>query len=210
MTKQSPHRVAASDTPVESPKAKHSSSKSGSQRGSRHNSNTSTPKRPDTMSAKKPSCPKESTMEDQAKSPQACSSQKRGCSPSPTSGSAGCKQKDLHGEDSSAVNTTLPVSSSMFDTLHSPMGSFSDMIELLPPSITSTPLGQAGLRHGCTTSSDSRHSSASLFMSSSFNLTGYPAVGLGSLTPSVPSVTGSHHISSIWPPNLFPSGPSTL
>ena len=59
------------------------------------------------------------------------------------------------------------------------------------------------------TSSDSRHSSASLFASSSFNLPGYPAVGLGSLTPSVPSIAGSHHVSSTWPPNLFPSGPST-
>ena len=31
VTKQSPHRAAASDTPVESPKAKHSSSKSSPQ-----------------------------------------------------------------------------------------------------------------------------------------------------------------------------------
>ena len=60
------------------------------------------------------------------------------------------------------------------------------------------------------TSSDSRHSLALLFASSSFNLPGYPSVGLGSLTPSVPSIAGSHHISSTWPPNLFPSGPSTL
>ena len=59
------------------------------------------------------------------------------------------------------------------------------------------------------TSSDSRHSSALLFTSSSFNLPGYPSVGLGSLTPSVQSITGSHHISSTWPPNLFPSRPST-
>ena len=59
------------------------------------------------------------------------------------------------------------------------------------------------------TSSDSRHSLASLFASSSFNLPGYPSVGLGSLTPLVPSITGSHHVSSTWPPNLFPSGPST-
>ena len=46
-------------------------------------------------------------------------------------------------------------------------------------------------------------------MSSNFNLPSYPAIGLGSLTPSVPSITSSHHISSTWPPNLFPSGPST-
>ena len=59
------------------------------------------------------------------------------------------------------------------------------------------------------TSADSRHSSASLFTSSNFNLPGYPAVGLGSLTPSVTSIAGSHHMSSTWPPNLFPSRPST-
>ena len=108
------------------------------------------------------------------------------------------------------VNTTLPISSSMFDAFCSLTCSFSDMIEPLPPSITSTPLGQAGPRHGCMTSADSRHSSASLFTSSNFNLPGYPAIGLGSLTPSVPSMAGSHHVSSTWPPNLFPSGPSTL
>ena len=46
-------------------------------------------------------------------------------------------------------------------------------------------------------------------MSSSFNLPGYPAIRLGSLTPSVPSIAGSQHISRTWPPNLFPSRPST-
>ena len=59
------------------------------------------------------------------------------------------------------------------------------------------------------TSSDSRHSSASLFSSSSFSLPGYPSLGLGSLTPLVPSITGSQHISSTWPPNLVSSRPST-
>ena len=59
------------------------------------------------------------------------------------------------------------------------------------------------------TSYDSRHSSALLFASLSFNLPSYPAMGLGSLTPSVPSITCSHHISSTWPPNLFPSRLST-
>ena len=164
---------------------------------------------PDSTSAKKPSCPKESTPDNQAKSPQARSSCKHGHSPSLASGSAGRKRRDLHRVDSSTVDTTLPISSSMLDTFHSLTGSFSNMIELLPRSITSTPLGQAGSRHGWTTSSDSRHSLTSLFASSSFNLPSYPAVGLESLTPSVPSITGSHHISSTWPPNLFPSGPST-
>ena len=72
-----------------------------------------------------------------------------------------------------------------------------------------TPLGQAGPRHGRTTSADSRHSTASLFTSPNFNLPGYPAVRLRSLTPSVPSIAGSHHMLSTWPPSLFPSGPST-
>ena len=107
------------------------------------------------------------------------------------------------------VDTTLPISSSILDTFHSPTGSFSDVIELLPPSITSTPLGQAGPRYRWMTSSDSRHSSALLFASLSFNLPSYPAMGLGSLTPLVPSIAGSHHISSTWLPNLFPSRPST-
>ena len=38
---------------------------------------------------------------------------------------------------------------------------------------------------------------------------GLGASKLGSLTPSVPTITGSHHVSSTWPSNLFPSGPST-
>ena len=208
-TKQSPHRAAALDMSAESPKTKHSSSKSGPPWGSRHSSNTSTPKHPDSTSAKKPSCPKESTPDDQAKSPQARSSHKHVHSPSPASGLAGCKQRDLRGVDSSMVDTTLPIGSSIMNTFHSLMGSLSDMIEPLAPFITSTPLGQAGPRHGQTTSSDSRHSLALFFTSLSFNLPGYPSVGLGSLTPSVPSIAGSHYVSSIWPPNLFPSGPST-
>ena len=83
------------------------------------------------------------------------------------------------------------------------------MIELLPPSITLTPLGQAGPRHGHMTSADSRHLSALLFTSSNFNLPGYRVIRLRSLTPSVPSITSSHHVLSTWPPNLFPSRPST-
>ena len=69
-TKQSLHRVVALDTSVESLKAKRSSSKGGPSQGSRCSSNTSTLKHPDSMSTKKPSCPKNSTPDDQAKSPQ--------------------------------------------------------------------------------------------------------------------------------------------
>ena len=97
----------------------------------------------------------------------------------------------------------------MFDAFRSLTGSLSNVIEPLSPSITSTHLGQASPRHERMTSANSRHSSASLFTSPSFNLPSYPAIGLGSLTPSVPSIAGSHHISSTWPPNLFPSGPTT-
>ena len=108
------------------------------------------------------------------------------------------------------IDTTLPIGSSTMDTFHSPTGSLSEVIEPLAPSITSTPLGKAGPREGWMNSSDSRHSSALLFTSSSFNLPSFPSVGLGSLTPSVPSIAGSHHISSTWPPTSFPSRPLTL
>ena len=94
------------------------------------------------------------------------------------------------------------------DTFRSSMGSISEVVKLLAPSITSTPLGKTGPREAQTISSDSRHSSASLFTSSSFNIPGLPSVGFGSLTPLVPSITSSHHISSTWPPDSFPSGPS--
>ena len=209
VTKQSLHRAAALDTSVKSTKAKYSSSKGRPTWGSRRSSNTSTPKHSDSMSTNKPSCPKESTPDNQAKSPQARSSHKCSCSPSPASGSAGCKWRDLHRVDSSMADTTLPISSNTLDTFCSLMGSLSNMIEPLAPAITSTPLGKAGPREGQMTSSDSRHSSASLFASSSCNLPGYPSMGLGSLTPLVPSIASSHHILSTWPPNLFPSGPST-
>ena len=116
VTKQSPHRVAAPDMSVDSPKAKCSSSKGGPPWGSGRSSSTSTLKHPNSMSTKKPSCPKESTLDIQAKSPQAHSSCKHDRSPSPTSGAAGCKQRDLHRVDSSMANITLPISSSTLDT----------------------------------------------------------------------------------------------
>ena len=202
--------MAAPKTSVEPPKAKQTRSNGRPHQGSGHSSNTSTPKHPDSTSAKKPSHPKESTLDDQAKSPQARSSHKCCCSPSPAAGSTGCKQRNLCRVDSSAVDTTLPIGSSILDTFCSPMGSLSNVVQPLTPSITSTPLGQASPRHGQMTSSESRHSSASLFTSSSFNLPGFPSMGLRSLTPLAPGIAGSHHISSTWPPNLFPSRPLTL
>ena len=81
--KQSPHRAAAPDTSMESHKTRHSSSESRPLWGMGRSSNTSTPKHPDTTSAKKPSRPQESTPDHLAKSLQACSSWKHGHLPSP-------------------------------------------------------------------------------------------------------------------------------
>ena len=94
----------------------------------------------------------------------------------------------------------------MFD---SPTGSHSDVTELFPPSITLTPLGIAGPRQWRTTSVESRQSLASIYTSPNFNIPGYPAVGPGNLTPTVPSIAGSHHMSSTWPPGVFTSGSSS-
>ena len=203
VSKQSPPWVAAPYTPTESPKAKRSSGKSGPHRSLGCSSNTSTPKCPDSTSAKKSSNSKGPTSNSQEKSPKARSSHKHGCSPSPATESVGCKWKDVHMEDSSTLNTTCPISSSMFDSLCSPTGCYSDVTEPLPPSITSTPLGLAGLRHWRTTSTENRQSMASLYTSLNFNFPGYPAVGPSNLTPSIPSIAGSHHMLSTWPPGLF-------
>ena len=205
--KQSPCRDAAPNTATESPKTRRSSSKAGAPWGSGHSSKTSTPKHPNSMSTKTPPHPQESTQDCPAKSPPACSSRKHGHSPSPTTESTENKRSVLSVMDSGTVETTLPICSSMF---LSPTGSLSEVVDLLAPPITSTPLGKAGHRERQTISSDSRMSSASLFASSSFNIPGLPSVGLGSLTPSVPSVTGSHHISNTWPLNAVSSGPSAL
>ena len=107
------------------------------------------------------------------------------------------------------LNSTLPVSSSVFDGLRSPTGSHSGVTELLPPSITSTPLGLAGPRQRQTTSDESRQLLASIYTSSNFNIPGYPAVGPSNLTPTVPRIAGSHHMLSTWPPSVFTSGASS-
>ena len=202
--KQSPCRVAAPDMAVESPKTRHSSSKGGAPWGSGHNSKTSTSKCPDSTSAKTPPHPQESSLDCPVKSPQARSSWKCGCSLSPTTESAKNKERGISVMDSRTVDTTIPLGSSMF---LSPTGSLSKVVELLAPSITSTPPGKVGHREGWTVSSNSRMSSTLLFASSSFNIPGLPSMGFGSLTSSVPSITGSHHISSTWPPTHFPLAP---
>ena len=203
VSKQSPPRAAIPDPPMESPKTKCSSSKGSPHCSSGCSSNTSTLKCPDSTSAKKPSSSKEPTSNSQ-KSTKARSSHKHGHSPSPAAKSVGYKWKDVLTEDSRTLNTTLPVSSSVFDSLHSPTGSYSDVTEPLPPSITSTPLCLAGPRHWQTTSAESRYLLVLLYTSPNFNFPGYPAVRPGNLTPSIPSIAGSHHVSSTWPPACSP------
>ena len=126
---------------AESPKTKHSDGKGGHHRSSGCGSNTSTPKFPDSTSAKKPSGSKEQVSKEQDKSPRSHGSHKCDRSPSPPAESDGCKQKEAHTEDTRKLNSTLPISSSGFDGFHSPMGSHSEATELQPPSITLTPLG---------------------------------------------------------------------
>ena len=58
-------------------------------------------------------------------------------------------------------------------------------------------------------SDESRHSLASIYTSPGFNLLGYPAAGPGNLTPTVPSLAGSHHVLSTWSTGVFTSGPSS-
>ena len=207
--KQSPSRATTPNPAVESPKAKRSGSKGGHHHSSGCSSNTSTLKHPDSTSAKKPSSSKEPTPNDQEKSPRSCSSHKHGCSPSPSAKSVRCKQKGVHTEDTHALNSTLPISSSAFDGFCSPMGSHSDVTELQPPSITSTSLGLGAPRQRQTMSDESRHLLALIYTSPGFNLPGYPAAGPGNLTPSVPSLAGSHHVSSTWRAGAFTSGPSS-
>ena len=146
VTKQSPQRAVTPNPSVESPKTKHSGGKGGPHRSLGCSSNTSTPKCPDSTSAKKPSSSKEPTSNDQEKSPRARSSCKCGHSPSPSTKSVRCKQNEVHTEGTHTLNSTLPISSSAFDGLRSPTGSHSNVTELLPPSITLTPLGLGGPR----------------------------------------------------------------
>ena len=169
----------------------------------------STPKCPKFTSTKKPSSSKGLILSGQERSPKVRGSCKCGCSPSPSTKSVGHKWKDVCMEGSHTLNSTLPVSSSAFDGLHSPMGFHSDGTEPLPPSITSTPLGLGGPSQWQTMSDESRHLMASIYTSLNFNLPGYPAVGPSNLTPTVPSLAESHHMSSTWPTGMFASGPSS-
>ena len=50
---------------------------------------------------------------------------------------------------------------------------------------------------------------ASLYTSPGFNLPGQPVAGLGNLTPSIPSLAGSHQVSSTWPTGILTPGLSS-
>ena len=58
-------------------------------------------------------------------------------------------------------------------------------------------------------SKENRHSLALLYTSPGFNLPGHLVAGPSNLMPSVPSLAGSHHMSSTWPAGVFTSGPSS-
>ena len=94
-TKQSPTRTATPNPSVESPRTIRSSGKGSPHRGLGYSSNISTPKCPDSTSAKKPSSSKEPTSNGQEKSPKAHSSRKCGRSPSPSAEPVRCKWKDV-------------------------------------------------------------------------------------------------------------------
>ena len=146
--KWSPPWAVMPNTAVKSPKPKRSGGKGGHHCSMEHSSNTSTPKHPDSTSAKKPSSSKEPVSEEQDKSPRSHSSHKRGCSPSLSAESDRHKQKEAHTKDTHELNSTLTINSSKFDGFHSPMGSHSKATELHPPSITSVPLGLVPLDNG--------------------------------------------------------------
>ena len=207
VTNQSPPWAVTPSIALESPKPKFSGSKGRHHCSSGHCSNTSIPKHPDSTSAKKPSSSKEPVLKEQDKSPRSHSSCKHGRSPSPSAKSDGRKQKEAHTKDTHELNSTLPISSSEFDGFCRPTGSHSEATELLPPSITLTPLGLCTPRQWQSTSKESRHSLALLYTSPGFNLPGQPAAGSSNLTPSNPSLTGSHLMSSTWPTGIFTSGP---
>ena len=194
---------------VECPKTKCSGGKGRHHCSSGCSSNTLTPKYPDSTSAKKPSSSKKPALKGQDKSPKSHSSRKHGHSPSLSAKSDGHKWKETSTEDTCKLNSTLPISSSRFDGFRSSTGSHSEAAELQPPSITSTPLGLGAPRQWQSTSKESRHSLASLYTSPGFNLPGHLVAGPGNLTPNVPSLAGSHHVSSTWPAGVFTSGPSS-
>ena len=135
-----PSQATTPTATAKSLKTKCSSGKGGHHCSSGHRLNTSTLKCPDSTLARKPSSSKEQVSKEQDKFPKSHASHKCGRSPTPPGESDGCKQKEAYTEDTCKLNSTLPISSSGFDGFRSPMGSHSEVTELQPPSITSTPL----------------------------------------------------------------------
>ena len=86
------------------------------------------------------------------------------------------------------------------------MGSHSEATELQPSSITLTPLGLRTQRQWRSISEESQCSLASLYTSPGFNLPEQLVAGLRNLTPSIPSITGSHQVSSTWPASILTPG----
>ena len=197
--KQSPPRAATPNPSVESPKTKCFSGKGGPHRCSGCSSNTSTLKQPDSTSAKKPSSFKGPASNEQEKSPRVRVSHKCGHSPSPSAKSVRHKWKDVYTEDTCTLNSTLPVSSSAFDGLCSPMGSHSNATELLPPSITLTPLGLGSPSQWRTMSDKSRHSLASTFQNT-------PQQDLATLLPLSPALLDPTMCQVHGPPACSPLG----
>ena len=207
--KQSPLQAMMPTAVAKSPKTRCSGGKGRHHRSSGHGSNTSTPKCPDSTSAKKPSSSKEPVPKEQDKSPRSRSSRKCSWSPSPPAKSDRCKQKKACTEDTHKLNSTLPISSSRFDGFCSPMGSHSEATELHPPSITLTSLGLGALWQWLSVLEESWHLLASLYTSPGFNLPGQLVAALGNLTPSILSLAGSHQVSSTWPAGVLTPGLSS-
>ena len=58
-------------------------------------------------------------------------------------------------------------------------------------------------------SKESRHTLASLYTSLGFTFPGHLVAGPSNIMPSIPSLAGSHNVSSTWPTSMFTSGPSS-
>ena len=107
---KSPLWAVMPNAAVESPKTKCSGGKGGHHRSLGHGSNTSTLKRPDSTSAKKPSGSKEPVLKEEDKFPRSRISHKHGHSPSLSAESDRHKRKEANTEDTHELKSTLPIS----------------------------------------------------------------------------------------------------
>ena len=203
MTKRSPPRAATPSPPVELPKAKCSGGKGSPHCSSGHSSDTSTLKCPNSTSTKKPSSSKAPTLNGQERSPKVCGSHKHSRSPSPSTKSVRCKQKDVCMEGSHTLSLSAPVpltalAAQQDHTLMEPSLCLTTSSQ--PPWVLVVPdSGKPHLTKAGTQWLQSTPAQTSTF----------PAAGSSNLTPIVPSLAGSHHMLSTWPPGMFTSGPSS-